>query len=229
MKTLVDTIQEKLNITKDSLMFEKLKIGSKSQIKTYKYSPKNTKDLQNIIKDIIKEEGPDANLNIIDVSDITNMEGLFNAKDLGKDIKIDKIKINDWNVSNVRNMKNMFLLCETFNSNISNWDVSKVTDMSGMFYGCKEFNSDISKWNVSKVKTMEDMFSRCKKFNQDISKWNVNNVENIERMFMACHDFNQNLDSWNIKDNVEMEGAFAFCKSLKQKPKWFINEEDTEL
>ena len=226
MKNLKDIITEKLNRTKSSLMLEKLKIGSKTQVKTYKYSPKSLEELKNIIKDILKEEGPDANLNIIDVSDITNMNGLFNIIEHGKPIEIGNIKIDDWNVSNVRNMRNMFLKCEKFNSDISNWDVSKVTDMSGMFCGCKEFNQDISKWNVSKVTTMEDMFNRCKKFNQDISKWNVSNVKNIERMFAVCHEFNQNLDSWNIKEGCETEFAFDFCKSLKQKPKWYKEDEE---
>ena len=179
---------------------EKLKIGSKTQVKTYKYIPKSLDELKGIIKDIIKEEGPDANLNIIDVSDITNMNGLFNIMEYGKPIEIGNIKVDDWNVSNVRIMRNMFLKCAKFNCDISNWDVSKVSDMSGMFYGCKEFNQDISKWNVSKVVSME-------------------------RIFSACHEFNQNLDSWNVKEDCYTESAFIFCKSLTKKPKWYKDEE----
>jgi len=205
---------------------EKLKIGSKTQIKTYKYIPKSLDELKNIIKDILKEEGPDANLNIIDVSDITNMNGLFNIMEYGKPIEIGNIKVDDWNVSNVRIMRNMFLKCAKFNCDISNWDVSKVSDMSGMFYGCKEFNQDISKWDVSKVELMDDMFNACHKFNQDISKWNVSKVVSMERIFSACHEFNQNLDSWNVKDNCDMECAFNFCKTLKQKPKWYKEDEE---
>ena len=226
MKNLKDIITEKLNRTKSSLMLEKLKIGSKTQVRTYKYNPKSLKELKDIIKDIIKEEGPGANLNNIDVSDVYNMDGLFNITEYGKQIEIGNIKIDDWNVSNVKSMRNMFLKCSTFNCDISNWDVSKVIDMGGMFYGCKEFNQDISKWDVSRVENMEDMFNGCKKFNQDISKWKVNNVKSVERMFTACHEFNQNLDSWNIKETCDMEAAFNFCRSLKKIPKWYIYEED---
>lgn len=205
---------------------EKLKIGSKTQVRTYKYSPKNNNELKDIIKNIINDEGPDANLNNIDVSDITNMDGLFNIMENGKLIEIGNIKVNDWNVSNVRSMRNMFLKCATFNSDISNWDVSKVTDMAGMFFGCKVFNQDISKWDVSKVEIMDDMFYGCKKFNQDISKWNVNKVLSMERIFCACADFNKNLDSWNVKEDCYTESAFNFCKSLTKKPKWYKDEED---
>ena len=204
---------------------EKLKIGSKTQVRTYKYSPKSLKELKDIIKDIIKEEGPDANLNNIDVSDVYNMDGLFNITEQGKQIEIGNIKIDDWNVSNVRSMRNMFLNCSNFNSDISNWDVSKVTDMSGMFFRGKEFNQDISKWDVSKVENMDDMFNGCKKFNQDISKWNVSKVISMERIFSVCYEFNQNLDSWNVKEDCDIESAFIFCKSLIKKPKWYKDEE----
>lgn len=208
------------------IITEKLKIGSKTQVRTYKYIPKSLKELKDIIKDIIKEEGPSANLNNIDVSDVYNMDGLFNITEYGKQIEIGNIKIDDWNVSNVRSMRNMFLKCSTFNCDISNWDVSKVSDMSGMFYGCKEFNQDISKWDVSRVEIMDDMFNGCKKFNQDISKWNVSKVVSMERMFSACHEFNQNLNSWKIKEDCDTESAFNFCRSLVTKPKWYIENED---
>ena len=37
--------------------------------------------------------------------------------------------INDWNVSSITDMSNLFQAKTTFNSDISNWDVSAVTDM----------------------------------------------------------------------------------------------------
>ena len=41
---------------------------------------------------------------------------------------------------------------------INNWDVSNVTDMRAMFAGARSFNQPLNKWNVSKVTNMEDMF-----------------------------------------------------------------------
>ena len=48
-----------------------------------------------------------------------------------------------------------------FNGNISNWDVSNVKNMSDMFFVCESFNQDISHWNVSKVKTHRGIFGGC--------------------------------------------------------------------
>jgi surface protein len=37
-------------------------------------------------------------------------------------------------------MSSLFNNKNNFNENINNWNVSKVKDMSQMFNGCKEFN-----------------------------------------------------------------------------------------
>ena len=55
----------------------------------------------------------------------------------------------------------MFYNCKSFNQDISNWDVSNVKNMSEMFIGCGEFNSDISNWNVSNVKNALYKFVGC--------------------------------------------------------------------
>ena len=56
---------------------------------------------------------------------------------------------------------------------LENWDVSEVTNMNDMFSGCTRFNSDLSKWDVSKVEDMEDMFNDCKSLKQ-IPSWYKN-------------------------------------------------------
>ena len=41
--------------------------------------------------------------------------------------------LNNWNVSNVSNMKNMFCHAQLFNQPLNNWNVSNVKDMERMF------------------------------------------------------------------------------------------------
>ena len=113
MKSLVQFIQEKLVIKKNK----------------YKYLPQTNKELQDIIYKRIKQEGNEVDLNDIDVSNITDMSYLFQNTN--------------------------------FNGNISKWNVSNVKDMSNMFSGCESFNYDISNWDVSNVKNMHHMFFRC--------------------------------------------------------------------
>ena len=84
---------------------------------------------------------------------------------------------------------------------LENWDVSNVKNMSGMFWGCKKFNSDLSKWDVSNVENMYNMFVCCEKFNSNLSKWNVSIVKNMAGMFDDCKSLKQ-IPSWYYTQRV---------------------------
>ena len=51
--------------------------------------------------------------------------------------------LNDWNVSNVIDMEQMFRGATSFNQPLDNWDVSKVKSMVGMFRGARSFNQPL--------------------------------------------------------------------------------------
>ena len=136
---------------------EGLKITSKTKVNKipkYNYHPKTKEELQDLLKQLIKERGNEGNFNDIDTSKITNMTDLF------YDINEFNGDISNWDVSKVTNMELMFA-SSSFNGDISNWNVSKVTNMYGMFYDCKSFNQNISKWNVSNVKNYQKTFQNC--------------------------------------------------------------------
>jgi surface protein len=62
---------------------------------------------------------------------------------------------NNWDVSNVQYMTNMFLNCNNFNdSGIKFWDVSNVTNMNGMFFLNILFNQDLSGWCVTLIPSL---------------------------------------------------------------------------
>jgi len=121
--------------------------------------------IQKIVKDELDRLGHDADLNHIDVSEVTSMNSLFSC-DRG-DYLGPKYK--------------------DLNPDISKWDVSNVVNMSCMFYECKNFNQDLSRWDVSKTQYMSSMFYNCQKFNQDLSGWNVNNVKDHSCILSGCH------------------------------------------
>ena len=120
----------------------------------YSCAPETNNELKRIITERLNKD-PNADLNDIDVSNITDMSNLFWYSDP------HNIDISEWDVSNVEDMYCMFEHCKNFNSDLSRWDVSKVEDMYCMFEYCENFDSDLSRWDVSKVEDTRHMFKGC--------------------------------------------------------------------
>ena len=174
---------------------EKLKVSKENTLK-HTLFPKNREDLINMIIKKIKEEGPECDLNCIDVSAIDNFGGVFSV-----------------------------LGTNQFDGNISNWDMSNAISLNGMFQGSmfSGINGGIADWDVSNVEMMDYIFSGSK-FNSDISNWNVEKVRSMVCAFSNC-PFEQDIDSWNPK-SIEHFGfvkTFESCplKEKKKLPKWY--------
>ena len=107
---------------------EYLKLKGVKQKRLYTDTPKDKVELDSIILTRISKYGYECDLNDIDVSNITNMSGLFMCSKFNGDI-------SEWDVSNVTDMNTMFLMSK-FNGDISKWNVSNVKDMKYIFRGC---------------------------------------------------------------------------------------------
>lgn len=140
----------------------------------YKWHPLTKGELIKAIRYEIRINGSKANLNCIDTSAITNMNGLFN------NFKTFEGDIRGWNVSNVKDMSSMFE-DSNFNGDIGRWDVSGAKDMSCMFKDGR-FNGDISGWNVNNVKSYYPMFKGC-----DIPE--ENKPLRFRKRTMTCDEF----------------------------------------
>ena len=61
-------------------------------------------------------------------------------------------------------MANMFYHCANFDQDLSNWDVSNVKNMEQMFYNCINLNGKwLNKWNVTinNKYQLYNMFYKC--------------------------------------------------------------------
>ena len=133
-------------------------------------------------------------------------------------LQIENIKIDEWDVSNVKNMKEMFNVCENFNCDLSKWDTKNVTNMFHMFDYCGSFEGiGLDQWDVSSVTNMEGTFRGCLSFNTPLPSWGtqVSNVTNMKQMFYSCTKFEGNgLDRWDVRNVTDMSYMFCFRENF---------------
>eukprot|EP00978_Attheya_sp_CCMP212_P042486 scaffold259866_cov36-Attheya_sp.AAC.1 len=92
----------------------------------------------------------------------------------------------------------------TYGWPIGRWDVSLVKDFRDVFHGKECFNEDIGSWDVSNVTSMFGMFREAKSFNQDISSWDTSSVTDMRSMFFIAVSFNQDISSWDTSRVTDM-------------------------
>jgi surface protein len=122
------------------------------------------------------------------------------------------------NLSDVRDMSNMFRYCDTLNgpANIGSWNTSSVQGMNGVFRGAINFNQPIGTWNTSSVTTMEFMLAYAYDFNQPIGNWDTKNVTSMAFLLVGDSLFNHPIGVWNTGSVQDMQVMLAGCKVFNQ-------------
>ena len=143
----------------------------------------------------------------------------------GENKVLNKITFNNFNTSNVTNMRWMFEGCHSLTSlNVTNFDTSNVTNMYSMFDECKLLRSiNVSNFDTSKVRYMDYMFSGCESLTSlDLSRFNTSNVITMEAMFGSftrlggCTALTsiRGLENFDTSNVVSMARIFGGCESL---------------
>ena len=165
------------------------------------------------------------NLNLLNVSSVTNMKYMFRHTGMNAMTKLDLG--SNFNTQNVTNMQTMF--GETgYNSMTTinlgnNFDTSKVIDMQWMF--CNTGNKKMtslnlgSKFNTSNVYKMNNMFNGCGYTAMTTlnlgSQFNTGKVTNMASMFVYCgYNSLTSLDLGSLFDTskvTNMSYMFAYA------------------
>ena len=137
------------------------------------------------------------NLNLWDVSSVTNFEDCFYNNNLFNG------QVDQWNVSNPSTVRSCFFNCTVFNSPLTNWSLVG-TNCIGLFSLCAAFNQPVDHLGFST--TTIPSFQGCLSFNQSVNSVVTVAPTNLYRFLYNCDSFDQNLATFQIdKVNVGLE------------------------
>jgi hypothetical protein len=139
----------------------------------------------------------------------------------------------------LKSTSSLFYKNTIYNQNIDDWDVSNILDMRGMFYEATVFNNgevetsdmlnnsgnggenDRSRsYNAIKRNSKTPRKSKNRSLNRNtdtqpsFSTWNVSNVSLFQSMFFGAISFNQDISNWDMSSAVDvismLQGATAW-------------------
>lgn len=115
--------------------------------------------------------------------------------------------LKDLDTSNVTEMSNVFINCNTFNdwAEISNWNTSKLQKVEySLFKNCNTLTDldCLKNWNVSSLTSAKNMFAGCTSLTDasGINDWDISNINNFTNMFFNCQvhpEFSKVQGTWD--------------------------------
>ncbi|MEB8418514.1 BspA family leucine-rich repeat surface protein [Enterococcus casseliflavus] len=138
---------------------------------------------------------------------VTNMSNTFNQLS-----KLETIQ-QKWTFGSLTTMNQMFGMKTnqtnlTTIGDTNNWNVSSVTNMNQVFLNCSKLeNLDLTNWNVSNVTTMNQMFFNCKGLTSigDTKNWDVSHVNDFRSMFYNCISLKEiRMDNWIVNSSANL-------------------------
>lgn len=153
--------------------------------------------LRAIVYAEMERKGFDCDLNHLDISQLTSLDGVFAHLLFTGDI-------SRWDVAHITSFNNTFL-GTPFNGDISQWNMGSAQSMIGTFER-SAFKGDLSQWSTANVVTMAKMF-RLSQFSGDLSQWDVRKVTNMQEMFDSSQ-FNGLISTWRVDELREMGAMF---------------------
>ena len=184
MKSLNEYIIEKILINKSSKFINKIKVDTKTQ-------------LRSIIWERYNNNKSFLDLTDIDVSELDDLSDIFYQ------FLVEVVDISGWDISNVTIMDAMFGCCEKLKKiiGIENLDVSKLENANSMFYMCENLvELDLTKWNPVSLQNTSDMFYGCSnlKIIKNIENWQLTNIKDVSYIFYDCAKLDVDLSNWDL-------------------------------
>ncbi|WP_188505791.1 BspA family leucine-rich repeat surface protein [Parapedobacter pyrenivorans] len=159
----------------------------------------------------------------ITATDIPDLAGVTDLSFTFSKSGIESIpNINEWDVSTVTNLSNLFEDVTGFNQSLDNWDVSNVTSLNFLFDGASSFNQPLDTWDVSSVTNFDYLFRDASSFDQSLDAWNLESFVGSVGVFfqsgMSCENYSYTLYGWATNPNTKADAIFHPWSPMEYSP-----------
>ncbi len=161
-------------------------------------------------------------LNLIKIEGLENLN-VSNVKDMTNifiNTTFKSLDLSNWNTSQLLNMRGMFYNMENLTEikGIENFKTGKVTDMGYVFYGTAISSLDLRNWDTSQATTMFLIFYNMENLTEikGIENFKTNNVTDMSYMFFNTKIDTLDLGSWDTSQVTNMTGMFGNMENLTE-------------
>ncbi len=152
------------------------------------------------------------------LSNVKDMSGMFESA-----TNFTEGGLDNWDVSNVKDMAFTFASTDVFDEDISNWNTESLEVMKHMFRDALAFNQPIGDWDISKVNSLTETFAGAKTFNQPLNSWDTSNIVSLSKTFIVASSFNQPLDNWDVSNVTILLQCFSFSNFNQNINDWDVS------
>ena len=129
---------------------------------------------------------------------------------------VNSINLDNFDTSNLINMRNMFYGCSNLENCSININTDKVTAMIYLFYGCSKLTElDLSSFNTKNA-IINNMFNGCSKLKHiNLTSFNTSNVTDFSYLFGGCSSLESlDLNNFDAGKVTIINTMFNNCTSL---------------
>ena len=145
-------------------------------------------------------DAPELNLSSIDVSNVTNMNRMF-------DHCSSSVNIDGWDTSKVTDMNNMFYYFSG-SIDVSKLDTSSAKDVQSMFSYVNTDNIILTGFSFPKTTNLSRIFDSATGTTLDLSSWDISNITSMGYMFNSAKIKRIDLTGWNTSKVTDMYNMF---------------------
>ena len=172
-----------------------------------------------MLETIIKDRGPSADFNDLDVSNVTDFSRLFANMEFSG-------KIDRWNMSSAIDISGMFQNA-VFTGTLANWDPVNVKRAAFAFAGASIRHLDVSQWQMEHLEDGTGMFEAFRGV-PEVGSWRPLKLKYARRMFAGCR-CNPDVGTWTtgwLKYADEMFAGSEINRKFRWKTGRLVSAKD---